>query len=135
MFNFLGGEIIKIDGKVQLWAESGSEAIELHGIIKEVVIEDFGKHGQQFHINGAALEDGVDIGTLAMQLPGQFAHGHAALVEDRFDKLSDMHTVVYHNLTPLDDTKKAWKIFLAWYSGFPRPPNQTSHPRQTNGAK
>ena len=27
--------------------------------------------------------------------------------------------------------KKAWKVFFVWYSGFPRPPNQTSYPRQS----
>ena len=63
----------------------------IHNISKEIVVQDFGNLHKKLNIDGTATENLIYVGALAMYLPGELRHGHAAHVEDCFYKMPDMH--------------------------------------------
>ena len=77
-------QVFEKEVEAQCRAEGSSKTVEFHGIIKEIVIEDFGKHGQEFHINSATFENGIYIGALAVKLSRQFTHTHPTFIKDGF---------------------------------------------------
>lgn len=64
----------------------------LHDIGEEIVVQDFGNFHKQLDINGAAVENLIDIGALTVYPPRELRHGQPTRVEDRFHKMPDMQT-------------------------------------------
>jgi hypothetical protein len=75
-----------------------------------------------------ALEDAVNRCALEMDLPRKLRYGHSALVEDGFDKLSDMEIVLRSHIVLFFAmmTRKKRGRYSCLMLGLPHPPNLTS---------
>ena len=54
------------------------------------MILGFANGNELLDINGAALENGIDLWPPAIYAPRKFGHAQSALVENGFNKLSNM---------------------------------------------
>ncbi len=70
------------------------QAIMLFNIGKEIVLQHQGYFGQLYGINTWTLEETVNRGTLQVDLPRKLRHSHPALVENGFNKVSDMDVLL-----------------------------------------
>lgn len=103
MVGLLFGTVSQINMNVQLGAEQGGEPIFFHYILEEVVFKHLGNPRQQIDVDAGPVENGVNIGPLAMDLPGKLRNGHVFLVKNGFYSMAYMKLVLtfHHKTVPI----------------------------------
>lgn len=82
-----------------------------HHVFKEIMFKSFGNFYKYFNINTLAIEDFINIGSLAMNPPRKLRNAQPALVENGFHHAPDVKFVLsFHNVAiSRHNIKKAWK--------------------------
>ena len=82
-----------------------------HHIFKEIMLQGFGNFHKHFNINALAVEDFINVGSLAMYPPRKLRYTQPALVENGFHHVPDVKFVLsFHNVAIAQhNIKKAWK--------------------------
>lgn len=84
---------------VELGTEHRRQPVFIHHVHEKVMVQHLGDAGQQLDIDAGPVENGIDVGPLAVDLPRELRNRHVLLVENNFDLMSDMK-LVFHISTP-----------------------------------
>ena len=74
------------------------EPVFPHHILEKIMVEHLRYPSQQIDVDAWAVEDGVHVGPLAVDLPRELRYAHLLLVKHRLDQVTDMKFLV-HALT------------------------------------
>ena len=86
---------LQINLNVQLGTELMREPILPHHLLKEIVLQHPRDPSQQIDVDAWAVEDGVHVGPLAVDLPCKLRNTHVFLVKNRLDQTTYMKLLVH----------------------------------------
>ena len=71
----------------------------LHNIFKKIMFQGFRNFHKHFNISTLAIEDFINVGSLAMNPPRKLRHAQPALVENGFHHVPDVKFALsFHNV-------------------------------------
>ena len=85
----------QVDVHVQMGTEQLREPVFLHHILEKIMVEHLGDPSQQIDVDAWAVEDGVHVGPLAVDLPRKLRYAHLLLVKHRLDQTTYMKLLVH----------------------------------------
>lgn len=85
----------KVDVHVQMGTEQLREPVFPHHILEKIMVEHLGDPSQQIDVDAWAVEYGVHVGSLAVDLPCKLRYAHLLLVKHRLDQVTDMKFLVH----------------------------------------
>lgn len=85
----------QVDVHVQMGAEQLREPVFPHHILEKIMVEHLGDPSQQIDVDAWAVENGVNVGPLAVDLPRELRNTHVFLVKNRLDQATNMKFLVH----------------------------------------